>query len=241
MSIRAVLFDKDGTLVDFDATWGPAAYAVMCALAGDDAGALARLVEISHYDVPARRFRHTSPLIAGSSGDYGPAWAEALRRPASEDFFAEMDVLFLQRGLDWLTPIGDPAPVLAELAARGLSLGLATNDAEASARAQMQALALTPHLSFIAGWDSGYGRKPGPGPVEAFAAAVGVTPGAVAVVGDSLHDLCAARAAGAFAVAVLTGPRGESAREELSPYADLVLTTLQDLPAYLPGNPDGRR
>jgi phosphoglycolate phosphatase len=28
-AIRGILFDKDGTLVDFDRTWGPAAYSVI--------------------------------------------------------------------------------------------------------------------------------------------------------------------------------------------------------------------
>ena len=32
-AIRAILFDKDGTLVDFQQTWGPAVYDVMQSLA----------------------------------------------------------------------------------------------------------------------------------------------------------------------------------------------------------------
>ena len=73
-----------------------------------------------------------------------------------------------------------------------------------------------------------------PEPVTAFAAAVGVKPHEIAVVGNSLHDLHAARAAGALAVAVLTGPRGAAARAELAPFADLVLAALDELPAVLP-------
>ncbi|BBF91754.1 HAD family hydrolase [Blastochloris tepida] len=232
-AIRAVLFDKDGTLVDFDATWGPAGLAVMRALAGGDDDALARLLDVADYDLAARRFRPTSPVIAGSSGDYGPQWAEALRRPASAAFFAEMDALFLAHGLDWVAPVGAPGPVLDTLASRGVAMGIATNDGEASARAQMAALGLDRHLAFYSGWDSGHGRKPGPGPVQAFAEAVGVAPHEVALVGDSLHDLHAARAAGALAVAVLTGPRGLAARDDLAPFADVLLATLDPLPDLL--------
>ena len=35
-AIVGVLFDKDGTLVDFDETWGPATHAIIHALAGGD-------------------------------------------------------------------------------------------------------------------------------------------------------------------------------------------------------------
>lgn len=239
MPIRAVLFDKDGTLVDFDATWGPAALAVMRRFAGDNTAALARLIEVSHYDLAAGTMRPTSPLLAGAAGDYGPLWADAVGRPLSEALLAEIDVLFAEEGLASLTPIGAPAEVLARLAARGLALGLCTNDSESGGRAQMEALGLARHLGFIAGWDSGHGRKPAPGPILAFARAVGVPPREVAVVGDTLHDLAAARAAGALAVAVLTGPRGAAARTDLAPHADHVLVGLDDLPALLERVRDG--
>jgi phosphoglycolate phosphatase len=48
------------------------------------------------------------------------------------------------------------------------------------------------------------------------------------VVGDSRDDLAAARAAGALAVAVLTGP---AKRETLAPLADHVVDGLEALPA----------
>jgi phosphoglycolate phosphatase len=230
MTIRAVLFDKDGTLVDFDATWGPAGLAVMRDLAGADDGALARLIAVADYDLATLRFRPASPVVAGSTGDYGPSWARAVGRAPDPAFFDEMDALFLVHGLTCLKPLGQPWAVLETLAARALPMGIATNDTEASARAQMAALGLDRHLTFYSGWESGHGRKPGPGPVTAFADAVGLKPQEIAVVGDSLHDLHAARA---LAVAVLTGPRGPAARAELAPFADLMLTALDELPMAL--------
>ena len=82
MPLKAILFDKDGTLIDFDATWGPAAYRVMQELARGDAEKFAALVAASDYVVEERRFRPSSPLVAGSSASYGPLWAAALGRPA---------------------------------------------------------------------------------------------------------------------------------------------------------------
>ena len=56
--------------------------------------------------------------------------------------------------------------------------------------------------------------------VLAFARYLGVEPARIAMVGDSLHDLDAARAAGAVAVAVLSGPADRAA---LEPSADYVV------------------
>jgi phosphoglycolate phosphatase len=230
MSLDAILFDKDGTLIDFDATWGPAAYEVMRILSGGDAAVFATLVRISEYVEPERRFRPTSPLIAGSSATYGPLWAEALGRPAGPELYREMDELFGTHSLKSLAPIAEPQAVLGALRRMGLVLGIATNDSEAAARSQAEALGLMPYLAFLAGYDSGFGPKPGPGMVRGFAEAFGLRPEAIAVVGDTAHDMHCARAAGAVAIAVLTGPFREAARDALEPHADHIIGSIAELP-----------
>ena len=61
-------------------------------------------------------------------------------------------------------------PLFTALRARGLKLGVATNDSEVPAQAHLRAHGLTGLLDFIAGYDSGHGAKPGPGMCLAFAA-----------------------------------------------------------------------
>ena len=229
-TLAGVLFDKDGTLVDFDLTWGRAGHAVMLDLSRGDAAAVTRLAAAMHYDVANRRFAATSPLIAGAPDTYVHLWAEALGRVGDPAMLDELNSAFTEATLRSLAPIGDPDAVLRALKARGLALGLATNDGEASARRQMAALGLDGHMDFIAGYDTGHGGKPHPGMVLAFARAVGVAPGRIAMVGDSPLDLVAARAAGAVAVAVLSGP---AARSELEYLADHVLDGIEGLPALV--------
>ena len=229
MRLSAILFDKDGTLINFEKTWGPALLDVMRDMSGADAAAFARLAALNHFDVEAVSFRPTSPLIAGSSVSYGPDWARALGRGDLDALKLEMDQRFHRAGLKHLTPIGTPARELAALAQQGLRLGIATNDSERAARAQAQALGLSHLLSFIAGYDTGHGAKPSPGMVQAFARDCGCAPHQVAMIGDSLHDLSAARAAGAIAVAVLSGP---APRAALAPHADWVIDSIADLPAW---------
>ncbi len=229
-ALAGVLFDKDGTLVDFDQTWGHAGHAVMLDLGRDDPAAVARLVDAMHYDLAGRRFAATSPLIAGAPDTYVHLWAEALGRSGDPAMLDDLNRAFTEATLRSLAPLGDPDAVLLALKSRGLRLGLATNDTEASARRQLAALGLDAHMDFVAGYDTGHGGKPDPGMVLAFARALGVAPGRIAMVGDSPLDLMAARAAGAVAVAVLSGP---AARGELQHLADHVLDGIADLPALV--------
>jgi phosphoglycolate phosphatase len=228
--LKGLLFDKDGTLVDFDKTWGPAAFEVMREMAEGDEAVVARLAALNHFIVEEKRFLRSSPLVAGSSASYGPLWAKALGRPDGPELHAEMDRRFKHWGLAMVAPIGEPLAVLQALAAEGYRLGIATNDAEASALVQADRLGLMPHLDFVAGYDSGHGGKPEPGMVRAFAEKIGAAPAEVALIGDSTHDLDAAHAAGAVAIAVLTGP---APRHELEPHADHVIDSIADLPALL--------
>jgi phosphoglycolate phosphatase len=230
--IRAILFDKDGTLVDFQRTWGPATHVVIANLAAGDQAVYDRLAAVSGYVADERRFVAGSPLIAGATPDYGCLWAQVLGRPATADFFAEIDRLFQVSGLEHLQPIGEPPAVLGGLRGNGYRLGIITNDAEVNARAQAARLGIGHLLDFIAGYDSGFGAKPSGEPVLAFARAVAVQTREVAVVGDTVHDLAAARAAGAIAIAVPSGP---IPRDILAPHADAVIDSVAALPAWLDG------
>jgi len=230
MPLAAVLFDKDGTLVDFDLTWGPAAYEVMLEMSSGDAHLLKRLAASWHYVLDSKRFRSTSPFIAGSVEDLVADWADALGRADVPVLAREIDTRLRAASLKAVAPIGRPLEVFAALTERGIRIGIATHDSEASARAHVAALELMVHIDFVAGYDSGFGGKPGPGMVRAFADQLKLRPSQIAVIGDSTHDMEAARAAGACAVAVLSGP---ARRPDLEHLADYVLDSIEGLPALV--------
>jgi len=111
-----------------------------------------------------------------------------------------------------------------------LALGIATNDDEISARNQMRRLQIDGRFTFIAGADSGHGGKPGPGMLLAFAEHIEANPATIVMVGDSTHDLHAARAAGMIGVGVCTGP---ASLEDLRPHADHCVERLGELPQLI--------
>jgi len=230
MPIRAILFDKDGTLVDIQATLGPATCDVLRHLAGNDTALFAGLAEVTRVDTTARRLMPGCPVISEATSVYGRTWAQVLGAPYTAEFGREIDRLYLDASLTHLHALGDPQTVLRALKQRGYALGVMTNDAEANTRAQLRRLGIEGFLEFVAGYDSGLGTKPDGAPVLAFAASAGVAAGEVAVIGDSPHDLIAARAAGAAAVGVLSGPSDAAA---LAPYADVLLPSIVKLEGWL--------
>jgi phosphoglycolate phosphatase len=228
LPIRAILFDKDGTLVDFDRTWGPAVNTVLRHLANGDEELYRKLCAASGL-AAGTHFLSDSPLIGEPTSVFALPWATLLRQPADTAFFAKIDGLLCPATTAHLSPIGDPKTILAELAGRGYRLGLITNDADATARAHLRKLGLDRLMEFVAGYDSGFGAKPAPAPVLAFASAVGVSAAQVVVVGDTGLDVATARAAGARAVLVRTGPHASDALQE----ADAVIGSIADLAAWL--------
>lgn len=230
MTIRAILFDKDGTLLDFWPSWGPIGLAAAALAARGDVGLEARLLEAAGIALDGRRAEPGSVFAAGSAAEIAEIWVAEGVPWTVLDLTAALDDLF-RGAVDRVVPVGDLAAILGGLRARGFRIGIASSDGEAAIRATVARFGLAAHVEFVAGWDSGHGGKPGPGMVEAFCRAIGVAAAEVAVVGDTLHDIAMARAAAAgLAVGVLTGTGTE---DRLGAVADRVIPSIVGLEALL--------
>jgi phosphoglycolate phosphatase len=226
MRADGILFDKDGTLFDFNATWIAWVEALIGRWAGSDADLGSRLAVAVGFDRAARAFLPGSVVIAGTPDDVATALAPVLARPA----LALVPLLNAEAACAPMAEAVPLVPLLTGLRAKGLMLGVATNDGEAPARAHLEAAGVTGLFDYIAGSDSGHGGKPAPGICLGFAAATGLDPARVVMVGDSTHDLRAGRAAGMQTVGVLTGL---ASAEVLAPFADAVLADIGALPSWL--------
>lgn len=225
--VKAILFDKDGCLCDFGATWDAWAARQIGFFANGDAVVAQALADSLRYDLAFQRFLPDSPVIAGTNRDTAECIARVI--PGWEVAALEAHVE-REAALVTVAEVVPLAPFLSGLRAKGLALGVVTNDAEDVARSQMRRAGAEALFGIITGADSGHGPKPSPAPLLASAAALGVAPSQAVMVGDSTHDLEAGRAAGMRTVGVLTGLAG---RAELARLADVVLPDIGHLPQWL--------
>lgn len=230
-TIKAVLFDKDGTLIDFERTWLGIAEALALEAAGGDRREAERLLVLGGFDVSARRFLPDSVIAAGTNAEVVDLWFPTLAPEARARRVADFDAFTAREGAARAVLLPGVGQALAALHGAGLKLGVATNDSTEGASLTMQALGLLPLLDAVYGYDAVSEPKPAPGPVLAFAEKAHLSPFEVGVVGDNRHDLVMARAAGAgLSVGVLSGT---GTRETLESLADAVLDSVADLPAWL--------
>lgn len=229
MTIRGLLFDKDGTLLDFYATWTPANERAALTAAGGDTLMAARLLAHGGWEAEAGRLRSGSPLAAGTSDDIARSFSELLPGVDRGWLADAVAQVFVDAANDARIVPGT-AEMLQRIAGRGLVLGIATNDSEAGIHRSLQHhQEVLGHFAFFAGADSGHGTKPGPGMLNAFCRSHGLSADEVAVIGDSTHDLEMGHAGGAgLNIGVLTGT---STQAELSALADRVLPSIAILDA----------
>lgn len=228
--IKALLFDKDGTLVDFEATWGPTYQTAARAMFGDDTALIGRILTKGGLTRNGR-FAANSLLAAGSYRDIAEDWKAYTDGHTTESALALLTPHFENGAVNNAAPITDLSALFKRLKSLGYTLGIATNDTEASARRTAGRLIDAGDIDFIVGCDSGYGGKPEPGMFQAFAGAVGMAPENIAMIGDNMHDLEMGRRGNAGAlIGVLSGA---STREQLQPPADHVIDSVAALPDLL--------
>lgn len=230
ISAGAVVFDKDGTLIDFHATWGPAMVQVLAELSRGDATVLQTAADRLLVDISTASIATESPIVAESTAEIAERIAADLGHNDTDQLAEEMDLLTLRFGTDSVVPVVGVADTLAAVKDMGLSLGVATNDAEASARAQLHKLGLTGFFDIVIGYDSGSGAKPQPGMLITAGRRLACPIEELVMVGDTPTDISAAVAAGAKSVLIDPG-RVYDTR------ADVVVDSLDELPSVVEPSP----
>ena len=215
---RVAVFDLDGTLADTAADLLAAAN-----------GALAE----AGFGAPLRLAEHRAAAFAGGRAMLRAGLAgQGIADPEAEVTRAYPRLLELYaEGIDRDTRLYPGVEAaLDRLAAEGWRLAVCTNKPVALAETLLARLGLRPRLAAVLGADSLGVRKPDPLHLLETIARAGGAPARAVLVGDTVTDREAARAAGVPCVLVTFGPEGaEVAR--LAPAA--LLDAYDELPGLL--------
>lgn len=212
-SLKAIIFDLDGTLVDSARDLQDAANALLTeqglrtisldelkAMVGDG---VVKLVERA---------------LTATGGDLS-------RLPVLAARFLEIYAADAARHTEAYPGVPETLEGLRRL---GLSLAVVTNKPYAATIDILETLGLRGFFGAVVGGDTLPERKPHPAPILAALERLGVAPEAALMVGDNYHDVQAARAAGTRAVAVTYGYSHK-------PHAELGADRLIDaMPELLP-------
>jgi len=221
--ILGVVFDKDGTLLDFHATWDEPYGAMLAHFAEGDEALFTTLCRELGFDREQGTITADSLFVHASNDAFARRLGEVLGRTSAEfDAHAAIEACLDEVTLVVPVAAAGAADLLAELHNRGIPMSVATNDSETRARAQLRALGWERYFDAVLGFDSGFPAKPDQAMVDAAAAAMGLRADQVVMVGDSGADMGAGRSAGSLVA--LVGPRAELVEQ-----ADVVLTDILEL------------
>jgi phosphoglycolate phosphatase len=229
-----VIFDKDGTLIDFVGLWarktGDAVTALAAALSASPELATELYGNLG-YDPVHGRFDHQSPVITAPMSTLYTIAAATLYRHGWGWLDAELEVerhfipaMNAYLAPEEVTPLAKLPAIFGALQGAGVQIAVVTSDDRGPTVATLELLGVAQQVAFIACADDDYPHKPAPEALWAACAHCDVAANRTVMVGDSTTDmLMAQRAQMGLRAAVLTGVM---TREILAPHADVVLPSI---------------
>ncbi|MBQ9730476.1 MAG: HAD family hydrolase [Clostridia bacterium] len=209
MPIKAVLFDKDGTLLDFDALWVPVAERAFRSVLSAYGVRETLLKELlSAIGVSGGKTAVEGLLCGGTYGQIGEAAHAVLAKVNPALKVEEVTERTVRAFHEYMESV-PPTPscknlrgVLCALKNRGLKLAVVTSDDAVCTQKCLQGLGIEDVFDRVFTDDGVHPPKPDPYYLSAFCALEGLSPAEVAMVGDTPTDMLFARNGGARGIAL---------------------------------------
>ena len=239
MNIRGVLFDKDGTLIDFNSIWIPITYDFidealkLCGVIDGHSAIRNELLEA--LGISRESIDPDGIAARGTMDDVNKVFADVLIKngvkyyPSKDVYKKTVDLMkqLMIKHSKNIKAVGNLHKLLENLRKKGVYTGIATADIIDSAKYCMQSLGILNYFDFIGGEDGIIKSKPHPDLMYAFCEKCGLEPGEVAVIGDTASDMMFAKNSGAgLAVGVLCGV---GSRKNLEKLADIICPSTPDI------------
>ncbi|HEV2006288.1 MAG TPA: HAD family hydrolase [Candidatus Limnocylindrales bacterium] len=228
--VELVVFDKDGTLIDFQAMWGGWVRTLaedLTRSTGFEVSGL--LFDLLGVDRTSGLVHSHGLLAATPMARIREVVVEAVVSVGLGDGAAENAVAAAWSAPDPVElahPLTDLPALFDALEARGIVITIATSDNREPTERTLAALGIADRVAGLVCADDGLLVKPAPDGVLHLCAVVRISPDRTAVVGDSPVDLAMGHAAGVRRViGVLTGVGDRASLAS----ADVVLESVADL------------
>ena len=239
-NIKGILFDKDGTLIDFYHTWYEASLRVTGLLQERfDSEALTGTALLDAIGVRDGRVDPAGYLACGTYRQISEGFYGVIRKIGlniEKEALLTLTVRLYEAAVKEIPvrPVGNPSRLMKGLKQRGLLLGIATSDNVRGAMNCVKQLGIEAYFDYIGADDGVRAPKPDTTMLREFSEKFGLKKDEIAVVGDTVSDMRFAKAFGAVAIGTCTGT---ASRRELIGEADYVIENIEKL---LPKNIGGK-
>lgn len=237
--ISCVVFDKDGTLMNFEIAWGERIEAwiryMVSAVDGDES--LAEAICLMFGIDP----------ISGDIAIDGPIMSSSMEKMIT----LSAGVMYRTSGIPWheaeaiateaievifgaplsdeeIQPLGDVDATLSKMREAGITIAVATADEREMSEKCLEMLGIRHHISLLMCGDDPLPQKPDPAVMAWIGSELDADPTSILMVGDTINDMLTGRngnAAGCIAIS----PNGSNDSSALAPFADVVLGSIDDL------------
>lgn len=238
---RLIIFDKDGTLIDFIATWVPLIrkrVAFLLKALGRDgelesfllkSWGIAPLTGKIDPRGPCPVAPRIEEIVIGTMALYqhGYPWDEAKQLVTQAFDQADADS---NRG-EMLKPVKGIQSIFSHLKSKGFSLALATSDERRDTEAMLSSLGMEDLFDIVLCAGEVSQPKPHPETIFTICRQLSISPKEAIFIGDTVTDMMMGKSARlALTVGILEG--GVTPREELEKVADLVVDSIRELKFY---------
>lgn len=219
--LRAVLFDLDGTLLD---TAGDISLALRRAMAEHGWPA------VPEADVRRMIGRGAPTLVTRAATSQGRTLEPALHAAVLDRFFHHYGALQTDDEVA-AEPYPGARDAVHRVHAAGLKVAVVTNKQQVFAVGLLRRMGFIEAVDLVVGGDTCERRKPDPQPIQHACQVLGVSLAETLMVGDSVNDVSAARAAGVPVVCVPYGYNEGNDPRTLD--CDALVDTLAELPGLI--------
>jgi phosphoglycolate phosphatase-like HAD superfamily hydrolase len=226
-----VIFDKDGTLIDFHAMWGSWLAELARRLEAGTGLPLAQpLFRSMGFDPVTNRIIANGPLALAPVLEIHKLIIQVLQATGLTTAAAETALAAAWHIPDPIKsayPLTDLVALFSTFQSYGSKIAIATSDDRPQTEETLVEFRIASLVDALICADDGLPIKPAPDMILAVCATLEIPPARAVMVGDNVPDLQMGHAAGVgLTIGVLSGLASST---ELEPYADLLLPSVDDL------------